>query len=130
MTPASPVWSTEQEHRAAGLESIKSTATGALLTFAEVGADAVKKAGSSAQVDWQQVEDAAIAKSLKDDRQPADDVYRAIASASPGALTDQQQVALRERIDSAARSAQSMEHVAQRALTLMDDLPHSPGPCP
>lgn len=134
MTPASPVWSAEQEHRAAGLESIKSTATGALLTFAEIGADAVKKADSSAQVDWRQVEDAAIAKSLKDDRQPADDVYRAIASASPGALTDQQQAALRERIDSAARAAQSMEHVAQRALeTLMDDLPlhrSSPGPCP
>lgn len=71
------------------MESIKSTAAGAQLTFAEIGADAVKKAGGSAQVDWRQVEDAAIAKSLKDGRQPADDVYRAIASASPGALTDQ-----------------------------------------
>ena len=36
--------------------------------------------------------------------------------AGSGALTDQQQAALRERIDSAARAAQSMEHVAQRAL--------------
>lgn len=122
MTPATvPAWSAEQEHRAAGLEGIKAMATGALLTFAEIGAEAIKKAGEASRVDWRQVEDAAISKSLKDDRQPADDVYRAIVSASPGALTDQQQAALRERIDSAARAAQSMEHVAQRALeTLVD----------
>lgn len=114
MTPASPVWSAEQEHRAAGLEGIKSTATGALLTFAEIGADAVKKAGCAAQVNWRQVEDAVIAKSITDDQQPADEVYRAIARASPGALTDQQQAALRERIDNAARVAQGKELDADR----------------
>ena len=123
MIPAatSPAWNAEQERRAAALEGATASATGALLTFAEIGAETIRKAGGASRVDWRQVEDAVISKSLKDDRQPADDVYRAIASASPGALTDQQQAALRERIDSAARAAQSMEHVAQRALeTLVD----------
>lgn len=110
MAPATaPAWSAEQEHRAAGLEGIKAMATGALLTFAEIGAEAIKKAGEAPRVDWRQVEDAVIAKSLTDDQQPADEVYRAIASASPGALTDQQQAALRERIDSAARVAQGVD---------------------
>src|SRR6218665_2617099 len=49
----------------------------------EIGAEAIKKAGEAPRVDWRQVEDAVIAKSLTDDQQPADEVYRAIASASP-----------------------------------------------
>src|SRR6218665_940816 len=74
----------------------------------EVGVEVIRRAGEGRRVDWRQVEDAVIAKSRTDDQQPADEVYRAIASASPGALTDQQQAALRERIDSAARGAQGV----------------------
>src|SRR6218665_2052404 len=110
MAPATaPAWSAEQEHRAAGLEGIKAMATGALLTLPEAGGGGAKEGGGAPRVDWRQVEDAVIAKSLTDDQQPADEVYRAIASASPGALTDQQQAALRERIDSAARVAQGVD---------------------
>src|SRR6218665_834012 len=77
--------------------------------WGERGGGGIKRAGGARRVDWRQVEDAVIAKSLTDDQQPADEVYRAIASASPGALTDQQQAALRERIDSAARVAQGVD---------------------
>lgn len=106
-------WSAEQERRAAGLDAVKAVATGALLTFAEIAVEAIQKADGAAKVDWRQVEDAAIAKSLKDDQQPAEDVYRAIAGASPAALTKQQQAALRERIDSAAQAAQSMDRIVR-----------------
>lgn len=109
LNPAASAWSADQERRAAGLEGIKAAATGALLTFAEIGAEAISKAGGASKVDWQQVEDAAIAKSLQNDQQPADDVYRAISGASPGALTEAQQAALRERIASAARNIERLD---------------------
>lgn len=103
--PTTPTWGAEQEQRAADLEGIKTLATGALLTFAEIGADAIKKAGSAAHVNWRQVEDAAIAKSLKEDQQPADAVYRAIADASPAAFTESGKAALHARVNDAARGS-------------------------
>lgn len=99
---AAPGWAPEQERRAASLEPIKGMATGALLTFAEIGAEAIQAAGSAAKVDWLAVEERAIFKGLSEDRQPADDVYRAVAGASPAAVTQAQQSALRERIDALA----------------------------
>jgi len=110
---ALPAWGAEQERRAAGLDAPKGAATGALLTFAEIATEAIQEAGGAAKVDWRQVEDAAIARSLKDDHQPSDEVYQAIASASPDSLTEQQHSALRERIDSMAQAAQNTDRTAR-----------------
>lgn len=103
MAPAtSPAWSAEQERRAASLDGIKATATGALLTFAEIGCEAIRAAGSSAKVDWRAVEEAAMVKALRDDRQEPLDVFQAIAGASPGttgASGTPERTALRERIE-------------------------------
>lgn len=103
MAPAtSPAWSAEQERRAASLDGIKATATGALLTFAEIGCEAIQAAGSAAKVDWRAVEDAAMVKALRDDRQEPLDVFQAIAGASPGttgASGTPERTALRERIE-------------------------------
>ena len=106
LTPASSLaWSPEQERRAAGLDGIKATATGALLTFAEIGCEAIQAAGSAAKVDWRAVEDAAMVKALRDDRQELLDVFQAIAEASPGALGSPERAALRERIERAYMDA-------------------------
>lgn len=96
---SAPGWSAEQERRATGLEAVRRTAVGASLTFAELGCEAIHKAGNAAKVDWRRVEDAAMAQSLQNDRQPASQVYQAIAAASPAAVTESQKSALRDRVD-------------------------------
>ena len=105
MAPAtSPAWSAEQERRAASLNGIKATATGALLTFAEIGCEAIQAAGSAAKVDWRAVEDAAMVKAMRDDRQEPLDVFQAIAGASPGTTSapgTPERAALSERIERA-----------------------------
>ncbi len=110
MTPAtSPAWSAEQERRAASLDGIKATATGALLTFAEIGCEAIQAAGSAAKVDWRAVEDAAMVKALRDDRQEPLDVFQAIAGASPGTTSapgTPERAALSERIERAYAEAE------------------------
>lgn len=116
--PAS-AWGPEQERRAASLDGLRARATGPLLTFAQAGAEAIKAAGSAARVDWRQVEDAAMATSLRQDQQPAEDVFRSIAQASPAAVTQSQQAGLRERVDAAAQRL----HTVQRT-------PPDPGPSP
>lgn len=116
MAPAAaPTWSADQERRAAGLDAIKGMATGALLTFVEIASEAIQKAGSADKVNWLQVEDSAIAKSLQADQQPAEDVYRAIAWASPGAITESQQKALRDRVSIAASRAEAAQRPAPDA---------------
>lgn len=97
-----PAWAAEQESRAAALERPAATATGALLTFSELGAQAIQRAGAASRVDWRAVEDAAVERSLRVDSQPADAVYAAIAGASPAAMTVEQQSALRDRVNAAA----------------------------
>lgn len=104
---AAPAWSPAQEARAAALEAIQGMATGALLGFAQAGAEAIRQAGSADRVDWRQVEDRAMAKSLGEDRQAADDVFRAIAGASPAAITEAQKTALRGRVDGQAQALQA-----------------------
>lgn len=96
---SAPGWSAEQERRATGLETVRRTAVGASLTFAEFGCEAIHKAGNAAKVDWRRVEDAAMAQSLQNDLQPASQVYQAIAAASPAAVTESQKSALRDRVD-------------------------------
>lgn len=105
ITPALavPAWGPAQEGRALALDSIKGMATGALLSFAQAGAEAICKAGGADKVDWRQVEDQAMARSLANDAQSAEDVFRAIAGASPAAITDTQKTALRNRINGMAQ---------------------------
>ena len=102
LAPAAPTWTAAQDQRAGMLDNLKAMTTGALLTFAEMGSEAIQRAGSGAKVDWRAVEDAAIVKSLNADKQAADDVYRAIAGASPAALSDEQKAALRDRVNAVA----------------------------
>ena len=97
--PSAPDWSAEQARRATDLEAVRRTAVGASLTFAEFGCEAMGKAGSASKVDWRRVEDAAMAQSLQNDRQPASQVYQAIAAASPAAVTASQKSALRDRVE-------------------------------
>lgn len=116
ITPApASAWSAEQERRAKALDAAKDHAAGSLLTFAGIASDAIRKAGSAAKVDWRQAEDAAMAKSLGNDLQPAEDVYRAIAQASPAAITDLQKSALRDRVDHMARDLAARRHRAADA---------------
>ena len=104
LQPDRQTWSAEQEHRAQALTRTKETAAGALLTFAEIGCTAIQAAGGAAKVDWRAVEDAAALKSIRDDRQRPQDVFQAIAEASPATLTQQQRQALLARIDGTARA--------------------------
>lgn len=91
-------WSPEHERRASMLPGLQAMATGALFTFAELGSQAMDKAGAAKMVDWKVVENAAIKKAMLEDHQSADDVYRAIAGTSPGVISEAQQTALKERI--------------------------------
>lgn len=119
LATASPAWTAEQERRAASLEAIKGMATGALLTFAEIGSDAIQQAGRASKVNWRAVEDLAIAKAIAEDRQPGEDVCRAIAGASPAAISDAQRAALWERVSTvelALVEVQPTPATAQRAL--------------
>jgi len=110
-------WSAEQERRAADLAAIKHASAGAQLTFAELGANAIKKKGGAAkQVDWHGVEDAAIVKACRDDHQSAEDVYQAIAEASPGAITGPQRAALRERVNAVAHSLDARVNAVAQSL--------------
>lgn len=105
--PSAPDWSAEQARRATALEAVRRTAVGASLTFAEFGCEAMGKAGSALKVDWRRVEDAAMAQSLQNDRQPASQVYQAIAAASPAAVTESQKSALRDRVERLASSLEA-----------------------
>lgn len=115
---APPASNAEQERRSAALPGLKKTAVGPLLAFAEAAGEAFNRAGGAlraqrASVDWRAVEDAAMRRSIVDDHQSAEDVYQAIAGASPGAVTPEQQASLRERVDAVAADLE-LEADAQR----------------
>lgn len=119
LAPVAPAWTAEQDRRAASLETIKGMATGALLTFAEIGAEAVQQSGRAASVNWRAVEDLAIAKAISEDHQTGEDVYRAIAGASPAACSDEHRAALWERVSTVELALNEVDvtpATAQRAL--------------
>jgi len=98
-------WGAEQELRASRLDAMRATATGAQLVFAEVGAEAMRREGSAAKVNWREVEDAAITSAINDHQQPPEAVFKAILETSPMAVAEPHQTILRVRVDSAARKA-------------------------
>ena len=71
---------------------------GAAYIFWKTGSQAVASAGSPDRVDWSEVERKVIAESIGEHGQPRNEVGDILCEYSPGALTDAQKTAVRNRV--------------------------------
>jgi hypothetical protein len=84
--------------RTDAIPNLFKTSAGATYTFASLATKALAAAGDAGNVDWTQVEDATLAKSIGQDQQEPQKVLDALLQHSPGSITTEQQDALRTRL--------------------------------